>query len=97
MPRLLACGVPVITTKGTPWSDLEKEDCGWWIDVGAKPLEECLVNALSLPGNRLTEMGERGRRLVESKYVIDITARTMHSVYEWMLNVGPVPDCVRFD
>lgn len=53
-----------------------------WIDVGAKPLKECLVNALSLSGKRLTEMGERGRRLVESKYVIDITARTMRCVYE---------------
>jgi glycosyltransferase involved in cell wall biosynthesis len=93
----LACGVPVITTKGTPWSDLETEECGWWIDIGAKPLADCLVDALSLPDSWLTEMGERGRRLVEAKYMIDLTARTMHGVYEWMLGGGPVPDCVRLD
>jgi glycosyltransferase involved in cell wall biosynthesis len=93
----LACGVPVITTKGTPWSYLETKECGWWIDIGAKPLEECLVNSLPLSRIRLSEMGERGRRLVEAKYMIDITARTMHGVYEWMLNGGPVPGCMRLD
>lgn len=93
----LACGVPVITTKGTPWIDLKTEECGWWIDIGAKPLEECFINALTLSVSRLTEMGERGRRLVETKYMIDNTASKMRGVYEWMLKAGPVPDCVRLD
>ena len=93
----LASGVPVITTKGTPWNDLEKHDCGWWIDIGAQPLEECLVKALSLSDSQIAEMGKRGRRLVESKYVINITANKMRAVYEWMCNGGTVPDCVRLD
>ena len=29
----LWAGVPVITTKGTPWAELESEKCGWWIDL----------------------------------------------------------------
>lgn len=93
----LACAVPVITTKGAPWGDLESEKCGWWLDIGAEPLEKCLADALSLPGNLLQEMGGRGRRLVEKKYMIDITARAMHSVYEWMLQGGTPPDCLRLD
>lgn len=93
----LACSVPVITTKGAPWKDLEAEGCGWWVDIGAKPLEECLANALSLPENQLSEMGKRGRRLIESKYTIETTARAMHRVYSWMLEGGPAPDCIRLD
>jgi glycosyltransferase involved in cell wall biosynthesis len=27
----LAAGTPVISTKGAPWSGLEREGCGWWI------------------------------------------------------------------
>ena len=29
----LWAGVPVITTKGTPWKELEDCKCGWWIDL----------------------------------------------------------------
>ena len=29
-------GVPVITTKGTPWSELEEYKCGKWIDLPAE-------------------------------------------------------------
>ena len=29
----LWAGVPVITTKGTPWKELEDFKCGWWIDL----------------------------------------------------------------
>src|SRR5437899_984244 len=31
----LAHGVPVITTKGTPWREMELRQCGWWIDPPA--------------------------------------------------------------
>jgi len=91
----LACGVPVITTKGAPWGELATEACGWWIDIGTQPLEECLVKALSLSENELAAMGQKGRLMVESRYVIDVTAQIMRSVYLWMLNGGPVPGCVR--
>ena len=93
----LACGIPVITTKGAPWGDLEMEECGWWINPGVTALSKALTDTLSLPANQLAEMGGRGRRLIERKYLVDITARTLHSVYTWMLNGGTSPDCVRFD
>ena len=38
----LWAGVPVITTKGTPWKDLEDHKCGWWIDL---PSAEVKVNS----------------------------------------------------
>ena len=93
----LACGVPVITTKGTPWSDLVTEGCGWWIDVGEQSMEETLKKTLSLPIDRLTSMGKNGRSLVESKYVINVMASKMREVYAWVAKGGPAPDCIRFD
>jgi len=93
----LACAVPVITTKGAPWNDLEAETCGWWIDTGAMPLAACLSGALSLASDCLAEMGKHGRRLVERKYLIEKTARMLREVYGWMLNGGTAPDCVRLD
>lgn len=93
----LACAIPVITTKGAPWDDLETEKCGWWIDTGTMPLATCLSGALSLASDCLAEMGKRGRLLVERDYLIEKTARMLRGVYGWMLKGGTAPDCVRFD
>jgi glycosyltransferase involved in cell wall biosynthesis len=90
----LACGVPVITTKGTPWQDLEIHRCGWWTEIGAEPLANALRAAMGLTDGERREMGERGRRLVESKYTWPRVAEQMKAVYEWMLGLGSRPDCV---
>lgn len=78
----LAAGVPVLTTRGTPWSELENQGCGWWIDIGVAPLVDALGTALATPSAELRAMGERGRRLVELKYTWDGAAREMLSFYE---------------
>ena len=90
----LASGVPVITTKGTPWQELETHRCGWWIDIGAEPLVRALREALSLSDAERQEMGARGRQLTESKYTWPKVAQQMKSVYEWVLGTGPRPECV---
>lgn len=90
----LWAGVPVITTKGTPWSELEGDSrlttndqqlttkCGWWIDVGIEPLTEALRESLVVSRQALSEMGERGRRLVEEKYTWDAVVKSMVKGYE---------------
>lgn len=90
----LACGVPVITTNGTPWQDLEIHRCGWWVEIGAEPLANALRAAMGLTDGERREMGERGRRLVGSKYTWPRVAEQMKAVYEWMLGLGPKPECV---
>jgi glycosyltransferase involved in cell wall biosynthesis len=49
----LAAGIPVISTKGAPWSGLVAERCGWWVDHGADAMEAALDAALSLPDAEL--------------------------------------------
>ncbi len=57
----LAAGTPVISTKGAPWSGLETERCGWWVDHGPEPLAASLRAALSTADQTdLRVMGEGG-------------------------------------
>ena len=93
----LACGVPVITTKGAPWSGLLTHRCGWWIDIGVEPLVDALREATNLPPDTLREMGQRGRAYVEQNFGWPGIAQQMLSVYRWVLRQGPKPDCVRLD
>lgn len=80
----LASYTPVITTKGTPWEDLIKEDCGWWIDIGVDSLKNTLINVLNMKEEELKEMGENGRKLIENKYSIDLVAKNTLKMYKWV-------------
>ena len=91
----LACGVPAIATRGTPWEDLVTHRCGWWCDNGADALAATLRDALARPESELREMGARGRALVETKYSWSGCAAQMLEVYRWMLGQGAKPDCVQ--
>jgi glycosyltransferase involved in cell wall biosynthesis len=153
----LAQGCPVITTKGTPWQELENcgdEKCvnalmrecvnkarwseaetiltqskseavitqsgnhaflqsgnqafpqsgnkafqparaGWWIDIGVEPLVDALREAMSLTDEERHQLGLNGRRLVEAKYTWPAIADQMKRTYEWVLQGGEKPECVR--
>lgn len=83
-------GVPVITTKGTPWAELEEYKCGKWIDLpaeGSNPstweaLDEALVSVMAMSDMERGEMGKRGRKLVEEKYTWEAVCSAMVSGYE---------------
>lgn len=78
----LAHSLPVITTKGAPWAEIETAHCGWWIDIGVEPLVETLRLALLLEDKERHEMGQRGRRLVEKKYTWSAVVKMMERAYE---------------
>lgn len=82
----LWAGVPVITTKGTPWKELEERKCGWWIDTGVEPLAEVLKKSLAVSRQSLAEMGERGRKLVEEKYTWDAVVATLLNGYKEIID-----------
>lgn len=89
----LSYGIPVITTKGAPWADLEKHGCGWWVEIGIAPLASALKAATALNDEDRFLMGERGIEYVR-RYNWDDVAYQMIDVYRWMLNLGPQPDYV---
>lgn len=77
----LASGTPVITTVGTPWSDLNSSEAGAWIEIGTEPLVETLRRFLSLSEDELETMGRNGRKLIETKYSAHVMAEQMMEVY----------------
>ena len=84
----LWAGVPVITTKGTPWQELEERKCGWWIDIGVESLVEALKEAMSHGDEERAAMGARGRKLVEEKYTWDAVCKAMVDGDKDVLNHG---------
>ena len=64
----LACGVPAICTKDTPWQMLPELHCGWCCDTTADGLAIAIRDMLYHYGPELIEMGSNGRKLVESKF-----------------------------
>jgi glycosyltransferase involved in cell wall biosynthesis len=90
----LAAGVPAVVTKGAPWSGLETERCGWWIDHGVEPLEAALRVATALPRAERQEMGLRGRAYVARDFAWEVIAREMISVYRWVVGCSEKPSFV---
>ena len=93
----LAAGLPVITTKGTPWSELESRGCGWWTGIGVTPLIDALRVATTISDAERRTMGARGRDLVSERYSWARIAAEMRRVYEWLVHAGGIPACVRVD
>jgi len=92
----LAHGVPVITTRGAPWAEIETHDCGWWIDIGEEPLVKAMQEAMGMSDEARGEMGSRGRELAQ-RYEWTGIARQLHAAYRWLLGNGERPDCVGTD
>ncbi|SRR6266487_1004952 len=87
----LAAEVPVITTRATPWSELQSNQCGWWIETGVAALANSLAEATNKTAAELRGMGERGRKLVLGKYSWDVVAEKMLSLFEWLIGRGEQP------
>jgi glycosyltransferase involved in cell wall biosynthesis len=90
----LVRGVPVVATHGAPWSALVEQACGWWIPTGVEPLAAALSDALGRPAADLAAMGERGRQYARARFRWEDTARSMRSLYGWLLGEGPMPSFV---
>jgi len=93
----LAAGVPVITTKASPWKELKTHDCGWWVDINTSAIGEALCAATGLSRPRLQEMGARGKMLVSYKYSWPRIANQTLALYAWLLGQGEKPDFVIID
>ena len=77
----LASCVPVITTTGTPWSEIDTWNCGEYIE----PDLDALINALDkwiefTPKSRM-EAGLKGKQLIQTKYSLDSVAQAFEKLY----------------
>lgn len=77
----LAAGLPVITTKGCPWAEIDGK-CGWWIDRTVEQLSDAMQKAMAISDAERTQMGENGKRLIQEKYTWPAVAKQMSAFYE---------------
>jgi glycosyltransferase involved in cell wall biosynthesis len=75
----LAAGVPVLTTDGTPWRELDSRGAGWcatWADFPA-----ALRRALTADEGNLAAMGARGRVWMRREFTWEGSARLLLDFY----------------
>lgn len=84
----LACGTPVITTKGTPWEELETYNCGWWAEIGSEATKDALLSFMKLSVDEIKMMGNNGRILIENKYSTRKIASDMFTLYNKIIENG---------
>jgi len=89
----MCCGIPVITTTGTPWEELRAAGAGWWVPPTVADLTRALGDALSLPEDQRQAMGRRALPIAERFRPERIAADLIH-VYEWLFGREERPKCV---
>ena len=90
----LACKTPVFASLGTPWEELNKRKCGWWMDRTPENISNVMSQIVDMPREEINAMGERGRKLVEEKFTAISVAAQMKELYEWIINGGNKPEFV---
>jgi glycosyltransferase involved in cell wall biosynthesis len=79
----LAHGVPVIASRGTPWAEVEKNQCGLWVDNTPGSLVQSIA---SIRAMALKEMGARGRDWMLSAFSWDARAIEMMGIYRSLVS-----------
>lgn len=87
----MSCGVPVITTNGTPWQVLNSEDLGWCIDLEKGNLEHSLREAIETGTDSLFEKGQKSSKYIRENYHYLSVGEKMKAVYDWVINKSSKP------
>ena len=86
--------VPVIATRATPWSGLEHEMCGMWIEGDRKALADTMARMMSMSAAERYAMGCRGRDWILRDFQWPELAERHHALYRWVLGQQERPDFV---
>ncbi|MFA4943143.1 MAG: glycosyltransferase [Lentisphaeria bacterium] len=78
----LACGVPVLTTMATPWTELAEKGCGWVCEPTTDALATALQQACNTSVAERQAMGESGRAWVRTTFSWAACASALKAIYE---------------
>lgn len=87
----MSCGLPVVTTTGTPWLELNKEELGWCVDLSIENVERALRDALSLSVEELFSKGQKCSEYVNDKFNYISVANQTLQLYHWLKEGGETP------
>lgn len=82
----LACGVPVVSTKGAPWELLEIFKCGRWVDINVEALSNGLKDMMMLSPYELSCMGKRGRNLMQERFSWASVSSEFEGIYSHIIH-----------
>jgi len=82
----LAAGLPVITTKATPWGNLTREGLGWIVDNDPAQLRGALQAAIGLDSEILSEMRRKGQIYARQRFGWDPITLQYAETYDWATN-----------
>jgi glycosyltransferase involved in cell wall biosynthesis len=89
----MSCGVPVITTAGTPWEELRTAGAGWCVAPAVEDLTAALREALAMPDDQRRAMGRKGVEITK-RYSPGQVGAELIRVYQWLLGRAPKPESV---
>lgn len=81
----MASGLPVICTKGAPWSCLTAIKAGWWCDISVEGLERSLRELVACSDMQLRVMGSNGRHWVKQNLTWPKIAAEMCQLYDELI------------
>lgn len=87
----LASGTPVITTTGTPWSQLEEVGAGRCIPTRSAELAHAIRELLRMSTSQRRTMGRKGVELVRANYTWDRIVGKYLMLYDSILNGRSAP------
>jgi glycosyltransferase involved in cell wall biosynthesis len=87
----MAAKLPIITTHGTPWKEINIYKAGWWVELNQDNIDYALNQALACSEHELGLKGLNGLRLIE-KYEWKYQATKMKELYEYIINGKHKPD-----
>jgi glycosyltransferase involved in cell wall biosynthesis len=90
----LACSLPCLITTSCHFPELERAGGAIVVEPRTPDVTQGLRELLERTDLQRNQLGEIGRRLVESQYTWDQQARRLESVYHWLAGGGPVPECI---
>ena len=96
MLEALSYGIPVIATHGTPWSDLAKYNCGWWVEATESSLANTLQTAILIKDSERIKMSLRASEYVKI-FNWNLIASNTSDLYFWSVNGGDKPNFLYTD
>lgn len=84
----LACEKPVITTTGTPWKDIKRINCGYYVKPDPKEFLEAMIKIYSKKKEELETMGKNGREYVLKNFDWKSKANELYKYLDELANEG---------
>jgi glycosyltransferase involved in cell wall biosynthesis len=78
----LMLGVPVVCSRGTPWSEVETQGAGLWVESEQTPLAEALQSLMRLSEEQRRVMGLNGRAWAMESFSWPNVASNMLQAYQ---------------